>query len=1118
MLSIQFSFDSHRIGPRLAQAFCALTAVWLGLFARSAPAAVTLTVGTNINITKSSGNNAEETIAINPLNPNNLFVDDTWSNIGKYSTNGGATWQNSNLSALGSTIGDCSASWDKFGNLFLTQFGNSESVVVGLSTNGGASFSKVYETLSTGNDQPTIVTGPGPNAGQGSVWISYNDGDQAVQGALVTGLGAVGAFGAVQHPPEPPAISGSFGDIVVGPTGQVMVAYQDPSSGPGPDKIYVNVDPDGLGAAGFGPVITVGNINVGGFAYITPQHNRSVDSEIGLAWDRSGGAHNGRVYLMYTDRASLTVNTNDTDIYVRYSDNNGTTWTLPVRVNDDAAGNGKSQFLPKIALDQTTGNIAVSFYDCRNSSNDTLAEYWLAVSTDGGLTFAPNVKVSAGASNAGAGSGAPGTSGFDYGDYTGIAFNNGIIWPCWSDNSNSTGDNPAGAGNAQDMYTAKITMGGAPVIAGIQPPSLTVLMGQPAAFTVNASGSTPLSYRWRFNGSPIAGATTSVFSLASAQPFNSGGYSVVVTNAFGAATSSVAILTVIPTVPLPFALNDNLNWITNRPSPWYGQTNISHDGVAAAQTFFLADGSQTTLRTTVTGPGTLSFWWKVSSETNADVLSFGYGGTNVVQISGEAGWEQHTYFLPPGSQNLLWTYAKDASGSAGQDAAWVDEVIYTVGGTGPFILTQPTNQISLGGTPAVFAVAANGTPDLSYQWRFNGADIPGATANSFTIGGPLGSDDGDYTVLITNAYGSITSSVAVLAVVPFTVRGDNSFGQLNVPLGATNAIAVAAGAWHTLVLRSDGLVLAWGNDDDGECDVPTNLVGVADIAAGGYHSLALRKNQTVVAWGADYYGQATVPTGITNAIAIAAGTWHSLALRSDGKVVAWGDDAFGQLEIPHGLSNVVAIAAGGTHSLALRANGTVVAWGNDNGAQGDFVGQTVVPPGLGNVVAIGAGAYHSLAIRADGTLAVWGDNSRSQSDPPPNLGSVVAAVGGGGHSLALKPDGTVRAWGNDLQGQGAIPVTLSNVVLIAAGNSHTLVLVAAQPSAPRLLDPARGKQPRFTALLQTYSGRTYALESSPALRPAVWTALSTNHGNGIIQFLIDPAATAPQRFYRVRQW
>jgi hypothetical protein len=88
------------------------------------------------------------------------------------------------------------------------------------------------------------------------------------------------------------------------------------------------------------------------------------------------------------------------------------------------------------------------------------------------------------------------------------------------------------------------------------------------------------------------------------------------------------------------------------------------------------------------------------------------------------------------------------------------------------------------------------------------------------------------------------------------------------------------------------------------------------------HSLALRRDGTVVAWGcrngADW-GQCTVPTDLSDVVAIAAGTESSLALRHDGTVVAWGCrlNDFGQCTVPTGLSSVTAIAAGDVHGLAL---------------------------------------------------------------------------------------------------------------------------------------------------------------------------------------------------------
>lgn len=415
-----------------------------------------MTVGPNVNITKRLENNSETCIAINPLNPANLFAGDTWADAYRYSMDGGITWHNCNMGVLDVVDGDVAATFDSFGNLFLTQFGNyiDGCIQVGLSTNGGAAFSLLYQTTSGTNDQPKVATGPSGVAGQGSVWIVYTtvDSRNAAQGATVTGLGVVGSFSAA----ETTSINGDFGDIAVGPNGQVLISYENPNATVPPYNLRVNLDPDGLGTNLLQTRVNVTTTQVGPFQPIPAQPHRDIDAEPKLAWDRSGGPHNGRVYLSYTDAPSI--NSNDTDVYVRYSDNNGTNWSNAVRVNDDPPGNGKSQFLPHIALDQTTGNIAVSFYDCRNSPSNNTAEVWATVSTDGGQTFLPNVKVSAGVSSAVVPAISAGTNQFDFGDYSGICFHAGTFYPCWADNSNSTGDNPWGAGSNFNLYTARVTV------------------------------------------------------------------------------------------------------------------------------------------------------------------------------------------------------------------------------------------------------------------------------------------------------------------------------------------------------------------------------------------------------------------------------------------------------------------------------------------------------------------------------------------------------------------------------------------------------------------------------------------------------------------------------------
>jgi PASTA domain/Regulator of chromosome condensation (RCC1) repeat len=229
--------------------------------------------------------------------------------------------------------------------------------------------------------------------------------------------------------------------------------------------------------------------------------------------------------------------------------------------------------------------------------------------------------------------------------------------------------------------------------------------------------------------------------------------------------------------------------------------------------------------------------------------------------------------------------------------------------------------------------------------------------------------------------------------------------------------------------------------------VPGGLSGVTAIAAGHFHSLALKSDRTVVAWGCSGgfdYGQCSVPGGLSGVTAIAAGTDHSLALKNDGTVVAWGCVGFdhGQCIVPGGLSGVTAIAAGTVHSLALKSDGTVVAWGCGPGF--DY-GQCSVPGGLSGVTAVAAGHTQSLALKNDGTVVAWGCGAfdYGQCNVPGGLSDVTAIAAGYGHSLALKADRTVVGWGcgpNFNFGQCAAPTGLSHVTAISAGDFHSLAV------------------------------------------------------------------------------
>ena len=225
------------------------------------------------------------------------------------------------------------------------------------------------------------------------------------------------------------------------------MTYQSPTGGQGPATIYANVDADGLGAGGFGARVTVSTTNVGGFDFIPAQNGRSIDAEAGVVWDATGGPFNNRIYLVYTEET--VAENNDTDIYVRRSTDDGATWSAPVRVNDDrrpsaASSCPTSRSIAQAARWRWAFTIAAMITGVpgsggtNNIPNDD-AEYFGTYSTDGGVTFAPNTRLSGGFSNAAAAG-----NGVDYGDYVGQDAHAGKFYTMWADNANCDGTNPNG--------------------------------------------------------------------------------------------------------------------------------------------------------------------------------------------------------------------------------------------------------------------------------------------------------------------------------------------------------------------------------------------------------------------------------------------------------------------------------------------------------------------------------------------------------------------------------------------------------------------------------------------------------------------------------------------------
>ncbi|MFM2091219.1 MAG: hypothetical protein RLZZ127_1708, partial [Planctomycetota bacterium] len=323
-------------------------------------------------------------------------------------------------------------------------------------------------------------------------------------------------------------------------------------------------------------------------------------------------------------------------------------------------------------------------------------------------------------------------------------------------------------------------------------------------------------------------------------------------------------------------------------------------------------------------------------------------------------------------------------------------------------------------------------------------------------------------------------------------------------------IAVDAGNRHSVMLKADGTVWTWGADDNGQLGndlslanqtTPVQVSGlsdVVDIAAGGYHTLALRADGTVSAWGSDAFGQlgndatnqnqavpATV-SGLQFVRTVGAGAQHSLAINYQGAVQGWGANFSGQLgrgtydasSTPVGtlFTSAIALDGGYQHSIVLQANGQAqTAGGNSFGQLGNdttttspnpvtVVSTTGLVTPLTGMYGVAAGQYHSAAARSPSRS--WGYNGSGQlgnatttsySYPVASMNSgrrVAAGADFADFTLALLANGQVLAVGSDNNGQlgndatiadassGVFVAGMSDICAIAAGDYHGLALRA----------------------------------------------------------------------------
>jgi hypothetical protein len=254
-------------------------------------------------------------------------------------------------------------------------------------------------------------------------------------------------------------------------------------------------------------------------------------------------------------------------------------------------------------------------------------------------------------------------------------------------------------------------------VVSLQPTNQTVTAGATATLTAAASGAQPLSYQWAFNETNLAGATNSWLTLPNVQPANGGTYAVTVTNLYGTATSSNAILTVLAYPPV----------ITLQP---VSVTNIL--------------GGNANFRVAVSGTPPFTFQWSLN-------------GTN---LTGATNAWLTLNNIQPSQAGAYAVLVANNFGSTNSAAAELTVLTY------PPVITQPPVSVTnVAGTSASFQVAVSGTPPFTYQWSFDGTNLAGATNAWLTLPEVQSSQAGNYSVWVANDYGS-TSASATLTVTP----------------------------------------------------------------------------------------------------------------------------------------------------------------------------------------------------------------------------------------------------------------------------------------------------------------------------------------------------------------
>ncbi|HEY3270084.1 MAG TPA: immunoglobulin domain-containing protein [Geothrix sp.] len=392
---------------------------------------------------------------------------------------------------------------------------------------------------------------------------------------------------------------------------------------------------------------------------------------------------------------------------------------------------------------------------------------------------------------------------------------------------------------------ATLTVNPAPPTITTQPANVTVTAGATATFTVAATGSGTLSYQWKKGGTAITGATSASYTTpATVLADNGASFTVTVTNAQGTATSNAAVLTVqaapvFTTQPVGATVTAGAAVTftaaaSGNPAPtfqWFKGTTLLTGQTAATLTIpsaTLADaGSYTVVATNTLGTATSTAAVLIVNQapvfTTQPLSQTVIAPASVTFTAAASGFPAPTYqwqkggVAIAGATSATFTITTTSLADAATYTCVATNSIGTTTSNGavltiqvpPAITTQPVGTTVTAPASASFTVVATGTPAPTYQWQKSGVNIAGATSATYTIASTTLADAGAYTVVVTNAAGSVTSTAAALTVNAAPVITTQPANQ-SVVVGQTATFSVTAtgNPTPTYQWRKGGVALA----------------------------------------------------------------------------------------------------------------------------------------------------------------------------------------------------------------------------------------------------------------------------------------------------------------------